>query len=157
MGPECGSLPVWEPVYWELSLRVFNLLWWAQYLSHLLSSLRLSPPSSAVFLPPRFAQASSLALRPVGEEEGGGGLGGGGQGPCFLGAHSLLLGCRDPGCQSLLGIQRASPREGSRESVAPPLLLVHGLTLGRTPGPSASVSPLVEWYCDTSYLIEGLL
>ena len=147
MGPACGSLLVWKPVYWELSLQVFNLLWWAQYLSHLLSSLRLSPPSSAVFLPPRFAQASSLALRPVGEEEGA----------WRRRAGALLLGRRDPGCQSLLGIQRASPQEGSRESVAPPLLLVHGLTLGRTPGPSASVSPLVEWYCDTSYLIEGLL
>ena len=48
------------------------------------------PPSSAVFLPPKFAQASSPALRPVGEEEGGGGLGGGGgQGACFLGAGTL--------------------------------------------------------------------
>lgn len=62
-----------------------------------------------------------------------------------------------PWLPGFLGIQGAGPREGSRESVALPLLLVHGLTLGRTPGPSASVSPIVEWDCDTSYLIEGLL
>ena len=81
----------------------------------------------------------------MGEEEGGGGLGGGGgQGACFLGAGTLAA--------RFLG-----DSEGSRESVALPLLLVHGLTLGRTPGPSASVSPIVEWDCDTSYLIEGLL
>lgn len=42
-GLACGSLPVGKPVYWELSRQVFNLLWWAQYLSHLLSSVSLSP------------------------------------------------------------------------------------------------------------------